>query len=174
MKISSRNAKGIAGGVVLASTALLAYVGDWEGREHKPYRDIVGVVTYCDGITSPPPIPGKTYTDAECNALSLKNVTAHGEGLLQCVKTRLNQNEYDALTLWTFNVGVRAACNSTLVRKLNAGDRTSVCPQLMRWNRAGGKPVRGLTRRRAFECELFKKPIRPPIVITPTVERGEA
>ncbi len=147
----------IGAGLVLASVDLLGYVGHWEGREHEPYKDIVGVVTYCDGITSPPPIPGKVYTDAECNALSIKNVTAHGQGLLNCVTVRLNQSEYEALALWTFNVGVRAACNSTLIRKLNAGDRGAVCPELMRWNRAGGKPVRGLTRRRAFECELFKK-----------------
>lgn len=158
--------KAAAGGIVLASASLLAYVGQWEGREHKPYRDIVGVITYCDGITSPPPVPGKVYTDAECNALSLKNVTSHGEGILACIDVRLNQHEYDALTLWAYNVGVGAACKSTLVKRLNAGDRAAVCPQLMRWNRAGGKPVKGLTRRRQFECDLFNRPVPVPATST--------
>jgi lysozyme len=163
----SNKAKAIAGGIAVAGASLIAFIGSWEGRSLTAYSDIVGVVTYCDGITQPPPIKGKTYTHAECNALALSNVTAHGEGLLNCVAVRLNQNQYDALVSWTFNVGVGAACGSTLVRKLNRGDYPGACNELLRWDMAGGKHVRGLTNRRKAERELCIKPM-------PIIERAVA
>jgi GH24 family phage-related lysozyme (muramidase) len=145
--------------LVIASASALIFVGGWEGRSYIAYNDIVGVKTYCDGITNPPPIPGKVYTDAECNALTIKNVSKHGQGLLNCVTVKLNQNQYDALASWTYNVGVANACSSTLVRKLNAGQYQAACDELLRWNRAGGKVVQGLTNRRKAERELCLKPL---------------
>jgi lysozyme len=159
----ANNYKKIVGGVAIAGAALLAFVGGNEGREHVPYLDIVGVPTYCDGITSPPPVPGKVYTDAECNSLLEANVAKHGEAFLQCVTVKINQNEYDAFASWAFNVGTGAACKSNLVRRLNAGDHIGACDELMRWNRAGGKEVRGLTNRRKKERDLCIKPMPAPI-----------
>jgi lysozyme len=54
------------------------------------------------------------------------------------------------------------------VRKLNAGDYTGACNQLLRWNRAGGKEVRGLTRRRVAERELCLKPVNNNVAIAKT------
>jgi GH24 family phage-related lysozyme (muramidase) len=78
----------------------------------------------------------------------------HAEGLSQCVNIDLPENVQAALVSWTYNVGVNAACGSTLVRLLNQGDIVGACNQLPRWNIAGGKVVRGLTNRRMAEMDV--------------------
>jgi lysozyme len=143
--------KAAAAGIVLAGSGLIAFVSHWEGRSHTVYRDIVGVPTVCDGITGPDVILGKVYTDAECNTLTLKHVEAHGKRLLVCINVRITQGYYDALASWAYNVGTKAACQSTLVKLLNQRKYLQACDQLLRWNRAGGKIVRGLDNRRKAE-----------------------
>lgn len=144
-----------AGGVVilLASAAFLSDITGHEGREYKPYRDIVQVLTVCDGITGPDVIPGKTYTDAECNRLSIKAAETHGSQLLDCIHVRITQAMYESLASWAYNVGAGAACKSTAIRLINAGRYAEGCRDLMRWNRAGGQVVRGLTLRREREMK---------------------
>ena len=56
-----------------------------------------------------------------------------------------------AVVSWSYNVGTGAACRSTLVRKANAGDLYGACDELLRWNRAGGRVLNGLTNRRKAE-----------------------
>jgi len=144
----------------LAGTALVASVSMWEGTEYKPYYDVVGVLTVCNGYTGPDIIPGKTYGKAECDSLLNKELTEHGMGVLRCTQVPLNQNQYDAFTSFTYNVGVGAYCKSTLLKKLNAGDYTAACNELLRWNKAGGKVYKGLTRRREAERSLCLKPVK--------------
>lgn len=71
------------------------------------------------------------------------------------VKKPLNQNQRGALVSFTYNVGTQALANSTLLALLNAGDYKNAAEQLLRWNKAGGKVLKGLTRRREAERELF-------------------
>lgn len=61
------------------------------------------------------------------------------------------QHEWDALVSWAFNVGSTAACGSTLVRKLKAGDYAGACAELLRWDRFQGRRLPGLTKRRQAE-----------------------
>lgn len=61
------------------------------------------------------------------------------------------QYEWDAIVSWTYNVGTTAACKSTLVRKLQAGDYPGACRELLRWDKFQGKPLPGLTKRRQDE-----------------------
>jgi lysozyme len=131
----------------------------WEGTEYVPYRDVVGVLTVCNGYTGPDIIPGRTYGKVECDMLLKKELTEHGMGVLKCTKVPLNQNQYDAFASFTYNVGVGAYCKSTLLRKLNAGDYTGACRELLRWDKAGGKVYRGLTKRRQAEMALCLKPM---------------
>lgn len=144
-----------AGGVaiVLATASMLYGIKQDEGREYRPYIDIVGVPTVCDGITGPDVIPGKTYTDAECNRLTIKHVEKHGSQLLDCIHVRVTQGLYEALAGWAFNVGVGAACQSTAIRLINQGRYVEGCKDLLRWNRAGGQVVRGLTIRRERDAQ---------------------
>lgn len=75
--------------------------------------------------------------------------------LSDCVKVPLNQNQYDALASFIFNVGGGAFKNSTLLKKLNSGDYRGAADQLPRWNKQKGIVLRGLTKRRAEERDLF-------------------
>lgn len=63
----------------------------------------------------------------------------------------MHQHEWDAIVSWTYNVGTTAACKSTLVRKLQAGDYPGACRELLRWDKFQGKALPGLTKRRQDE-----------------------
>lgn len=63
----------------------------------------------------------------------------------------MHQHEWDAVVSWAYNVGTGAACRSTLVRKLKAGDYPGACAELLKWDRQGGMVLRGLTIRRQAE-----------------------
>lgn len=144
----------IAGSGVLAiAAAVAAFVQPFEGRKLQPYKDIVGVVTWCDGITAG--TPKDSYTPAECDALLKNEVAIHLRGVAKCINRPLAEHEWVAVGSWTYNVGVRAACHSTLVEQINVGLPGTVwCKQLLKWDRAGGKKVRGLTRRREAEYRV--------------------
>jgi GH24 family phage-related lysozyme (muramidase) len=153
--IGRRGAFGILAAASLA--AAVPVVSQFEGRSLSAYRDIVGVATICDGVTLGVKI-GDTATHAECDQLLARELRTHAAGLSACVnddiEATIPRDMAVSLISWTYNVGVGAACGSTLVRKLNAGDFVGACLQLPRWNRAGGRIVRGLTNRRAAERDL--------------------
>jgi GH24 family phage-related lysozyme (muramidase) len=153
--IGRRGTFGIMAAGVLA--AAVPVVAQFEGRSLSAYRDIVGVATICDGVTLGVSMRD-TATDAECDQLLARELRTHAAGLSACVsdgvEAGIPRDMSVALISWTYNVGVGAACGSTLVRKLNAGDFYGACEQLPRWNRAGGKVVRGLSNRRAAERNL--------------------
>jgi lysozyme len=71
--------------------------------------------------------------------------------LRACITAPMHQHEWDAIVSWAYNVGTGAACRSTLVRKLNAGDYAGACAELLRWVRAGGRELPGLVKRRQDE-----------------------
>jgi GH24 family phage-related lysozyme (muramidase) len=83
-----------------------------------------------------------------------EEIVAYEKGLDRCLKADVPIGAKIAFVSWTYNVGVGAACRSTLVRKANAGDLVGACNELPRWNRAGGKVIRGLTNRRVSEREM--------------------
>ena len=143
---------GTAAALVGATT--IALVSKWEGLEQTVYSDIVGIQTVCYGHTGKDIEPGKTYSKEECEQILQQDLIAHGNGFLKCTNVSLSQGEFDAYASFTFNVGINAACKSTLAKKLVAGDRKGACDELLKWNRAGGKEVRGLTLRRQDERKL--------------------
>lgn len=63
----------------------------------------------------------------------------------------MHQYEWDATVSWAYNVGTSAACKSTLVKKLQAGDYPGACRELLRWDKFKGQPLPGLTKRRQSE-----------------------
>lgn len=75
------------------------------------------------------------------------------------VKVSLNDNQYAALVSFTFNLGVGNLKQSTLLKKINAGDFAGAANEFAKWNKAGGRVLAGLTRRRAAEAELFRRPV---------------
>lgn len=149
------------GALAIAGASLLAFVGNFEGSQQVAYADRLayGVPTVCNGHTGPDVKVGEKWTVERCNAILVKDVEAHGERLLACVTVAINQHEYNAYTSWAFNIGTGAACQSTAIKLLNQGKRRAACDQLLRWDRAGGRQVRGLTNRRTAERDLCLKPM---------------
>ena len=150
--------------VAVVTASLVSFVALWEGDERTAYADKLayGIPTVCNGHTGPDVKVGDVWTKTRCDEILVGNLEKHGRGLLKCVEVPINQNQFDALSSWTFNVGVGAACASTLVKLLNQGEYAAACAQLPRWNRAGGKKVRGLTNRRNAEKTLCLTPVHPP------------
>ncbi len=101
---------------------------------------------------------GDTITEAEASNLLDKQLSTNYElTVKRYVKVDLTQNEYDALVSFTYNVGGGNFAGSTLLRKLNEGDYLAAADQFLRWNKSDGQVMRGLTRRRQAEKDLFLK-----------------
>lgn len=94
---------------------------------------------------------GDTITPPRALERALRDVQAYEATLRRCVRVPLHQGEYDAYVSLAYNIGPTAFCGSTLVRRLNTGDYPSACDEILRWDRAGGRRVRGLTVRRQAE-----------------------
>lgn len=144
---------GAAGALIAAAIAAsVAIIAPWEGRELAPYQDIVGVWTVCYGSTN---ADMRRYTPAECDAMLATEAGQYLRGVAECIHAPVTTNQLAAITSLAYNAGVPAICRSTLMRQLNAGESAAVwCKQILRWNRAGGRVVRGLTSRRRAEYEV--------------------
>ena len=128
----------------------------FEGCELVAYQDSVGVWTigygHTKGVT-----PGMTITQEEAEQM-LESELAEYEGYVEkYVTVPLTQNQFDALVVWVYNLGPTNFRNSTLLKKLNEGDYTAAGTEIKRWNKAGGKVLKGLVKRREAEAELFNE-----------------
>ncbi|EHJ7486028.1 lysozyme [Salmonella enterica] len=151
-KIKSLIAGG-AGAIAIAAALLGGHDG-LEGRHYEPYRDVVGVLSVCDGHTGKDIIPGKRYTDAECDALLNKDLALVAARIDPLIKVSIPESERAAFYSFAYNVGTGAFAKSTLLKKLNAGDQAGACNELKRWTYAGGKQWKGLVTRREIEREV--------------------
>ena len=97
-----------------------------------------------------------TITQEEADKLLKADVFKFEKNVEDNVKVELNQSQFDALVAWTFNLGVGNLRSSTMLQKLNNEDYTSVPSEMKRWNKAGGKTLDGLIRRRNAEALLFQ------------------
>jgi lysozyme len=94
---------------------------------------------------------GDTITPPKAVVRALADVAKFEGAVKQCVTVPLAQYEYDAYISLAYNIGPTAFCGSTLVKKLNAQDYAGACREILRWNRQGGRELRGLTLRRQDE-----------------------
>lgn len=123
----------------------------------KPYLDSAGVLTIGWGHTNHhlPRFDGKSiWSQEECDAALAGDMGTFERWVSSHAKVPLKQHEFDALVSWSFNTGGPAT--ATLWKKLNAGNKAAVPAELAKWNRAGGKVLRGLVRRREAEGLMFK------------------
>ena len=126
---------------------------------HVAYIDMVGVATACWGLTGKDMhgnriVPGTKYTQQECETTLVKDLKKFNDTVNKAVTVEMKPYEEIAYTSLAWNIGTAAFSNSTLVKKLNAGDHSGACKELLRWNKAGGKEVRGLTNRRNHEYKV--------------------
>lgn len=130
---------------------LVPAVQSFEGRRTVPYRDIVGIWTVCDGDTKNV-VPGQAETDAQCDARLERQLVAHAKPVLQCVpQLEARPNALAASISLAYNIGPVGFCRSTAARRFRAGDVRGGCDALLAFDRAGGRVVAGLARRRRAE-----------------------
>ena len=133
----------------------LSLIKKFEGCELKAYRCAANVLTIGYGSTK-----GVTedmeITKEEAESI-LKEEMHEYEGYVNdMVKVPLKQNQFDSIVSWVFNLGSTNLSSSTLLKKLNNSEYDEVPSQIKRWNKAGGKVLDGLIRRREAEALLFK------------------
>jgi GH24 family phage-related lysozyme (muramidase) len=138
----------------------LRLIKEFEGCKLTAYKCPAGVWTigigstrYADGSAVK---QGQTLANEEAALLLLSKTLAPYEHAVNAIKVELTQNEFDALVSLTYNIGAANFASSTLVKMLKAGDdKAEIAKQFLRWNKAAGKELEGLTRRRNAEAELF-------------------
>jgi lysozyme len=173
----------IAAGIVVAAASLLTFVAGWEGESLPVYADKLagGLPTVCNGHTGPDVRLGDVWTKAQCDAVLIRNVVKHGEGILACITVPINQNEYEAYSSLAFNLGVGAVCNSSIPVKIKEGRRMEACNTILEFNKVRDRskpkvfnqrkqiweypliPVRGLTNRRKAEWAICITPVAPVV-----------
>lgn len=134
---------------------------NFEGKRLMAYDDGVGVWTIGFGTTIYPNgikvKKGDVCTEAQAKAYMAYDLKKFELAVNNTVNVSLNQNQFDALVSLAYNIGTNAFKNSTLVKKLNAGDIRGAANQFDVWVKAGGKRMQGLVNRRAKEKALFLK-----------------
>lgn len=137
---------------VLSLTAAgLIAIADLEGFRGEAYIPAPGdVPTIGFGSTKGVKLGDTISVEEGLNRLQ-QDVRTAEDAVRSCVKVPLYQHEFDAYVSLAYNIGGRAFCGSTLVRKLNAGNYRGACEEIKRWTFAGGRELQGLVRRRAEE-----------------------
>lgn len=137
----------------------LELIKQFEGLRLKAYDDGVGVWTIGIGTTRYNGVTkvkrSDVITEEQAVAYLLYDVSRFESAVNRLVKVPVTQNQFDALVSFTYNLGEGSFSASTLLRKLNARDYAGAAKEFLRWDKAGGKVMKGLTRRRKAEHDLF-------------------
>ena len=126
----------------------------FEGCETEAYLCPAGVPTIGYGHIKGVQM-GDVITEAQAHEMLVVELDEYESYINDLVTVSLNQNQFDAMVSWVYNLGGGNLRASTLLKVLNSGDYAGVPAQIMRWNKAGGKVLEGLTRRRQAEADLF-------------------
>lgn len=133
----------------------VALVKKFEGCKLEAYQCAAGVWTIGYGSTRGV-AEGDTWSQEKADMMLEDELQEYGEYVEELVTMPLSQNQFDALTSWTFNLGPTNLASSTLLKVLNAGEYEDVPAQIKRWNKANGDVLEGLVRRREAEALLFE------------------
>jgi lysozyme len=137
----------------------LALLKQFEACRTLAYQDCVGVWTIGYGWTQPVDgvsiHAGMAISKARADQLLHQGLDDYEHAVRSLVRVALSQAQFDALVDFTYNAGIRALADSTLLKRLNAGDYHGAADELLRWDKAAGHPLPGLARRRRAEREMF-------------------
>ena len=149
------------GGTAAAWITIAAvFVAGYEGFAAHPYVDTVGTgrpTTWCYGRTaadSPEPPMTMVFTKDACLSALGEDLDKYDKMVHKCIKVPLSPNREAALVSAFYNLGPGALCKGAVARNLNAGNTAAGCQALLRYNRARGRVLKGLTRRREAEVKL--------------------
>ena len=149
MKIISISAKG------------LELIKKYEGFESKPYLCPAKVLTIGYGATYYPSgnkvkLSDPAITEGYASNLLQVMVRPYEQAVDSFRRDDINQNQFDALVSFAYNLGTNALKNSTLLKKINANPNDkSIEKEFMKWVNAGGKRLQGLVNRRTEESKLY-------------------
>ena len=133
----------------------LELIKHFEGCELVAYKCPAGVWTigygHIKGVSE-----GMTITQEQAEQMLLDELIEYENYINELVTVPLSQNQFDALVSWVYNLGPANLKASTLLKVLNQGEYEDVPMQIKRWNKAGGKVLEGLIRRREAEACLFQ------------------
>lgn len=128
-----------------------------DGR-YKAYRCPANVCTIYAGLTRGVK-DGMIITEEQGEKMLRKELNTFEDAVERLVKVPMNQNVFDSLVLFSYNIGVGAFQKSTLLKLLNQGKYEAAAAQFSRWNKGGGKVLAGLVKRRKAEAALFMEPV---------------
>lgn len=144
---------------------ILSAYDDADDKVVQPGQKVRGTLTIGYGHTSAAGAPrvyvGQTITQDEADKILSSDLMSVEIEVEHLVRVALTQNQFDALVSFQFNTG--ALGRSTLLTKLNNGDYEGAAEEFLKWNKAGGKVLEGLIKRRKAEKELFLTPVELPI-----------
>jgi|TARA_R110001592_G_scaffold7653_1_gene42419 lysozyme len=127
----------------------------FEGCELTAYKCAAGVPTigygHIKGVSM-----GDTITQEQADEMFNHEMHEYETYVNTAVTVPLSQNQYDAIVSWVFNLGNGNLLASTMLKVINSGDHAGVPAQIKRWNKAGGKVLDGLVRRREAEALLYQ------------------
>ena len=135
----------------------LDLIKQFEGFRSEAYRDVVGVLTIGYGFTSNVR-EGDTMTKAQANARLARELSGYELAVKVATDGQCNQNQFDALVSFCWNVGIEGMQRSSVIKAHRRGDYQAAARAFALWNKAGGRVWPGLTRRRAAEAALYLEP----------------
>lgn len=138
------------------NAAGLELLKSFEGCRLTAYKCPAGVWTIGYGTTAGVR-SGMTITQAEAERLLRRDLDKFERAVADAVKVSLTDNQFSALVSFTYNVGIGALQGSSVLRILNQGNYKEAADRLLAWNKAGGRELAGLNRRRQAERSLFLK-----------------
>lgn len=140
------------------SEAGVRLVQEFEGCRLDAYRCPAGIPTIGYGATGPDIRMGMVWTQEQAEARLAEDVQRFADAVERALTVDVSDNEFAAMVSLAFNIGAAAFRKSTLLRLVNDGHFEAAAQQFERWNRAGGRVMAGLTRRRQAERALFETP----------------
>lgn len=150
MKVNAIGAKG------------LSLIKQFEGLLLKPYKCPAGIPTIGYGATYYPnglrvTMSDKAITEGQASTMLMNMLKTYEKSVDSFCRDDINQNQFDALCAFAYNVGINALKNSTLLKKVNANPSDpTIRAEFLKWNKANGRALKGLTNRRTAEANLYE------------------
>jgi lysozyme len=138
------------------NAAGLALIKEFEGCRLEAYRDAVGIWTIGYGSTGPHVHPNSRMTPQPAEALLLSDLERF-ERAVDEAAPQATDNQFSAMVALAFNIGISALLRSTVLREHKAGNHEAAARAFSLWNKAGGRVLAGLVRRRAAEADLYRR-----------------
>jgi lysozyme len=150
MKVNAIGAKG------------LNLIKQFEGFLAKPYKCPAGIPTIGYGATYYPSgskvsLNDKAITEGQASTMLMNMLRTYEKSVDTFCRDDINQNQFDALVAFAYNVGINALKSSTLLKKVNANPNDpAIRAEFLKWNKANGRALKGLTNRRIAEADLYE------------------